>query len=115
MISARRPPVAVPLTFADLCRREPGLAQLAREIRAFTRTPLGDDWCANARWYGYGRYRGMGYRPRLVELIGWWARSIDPVVRSSRAYEVAYHELYALLPDCRRCLCAVWQDGAVVR
>ena len=99
------PDMPARLTFADLCRREPALGQLEREMRAFRRTPLGDDFCANARWYGYGKYRGMGYKPRLVELVGMCARSDDPALRTSDAYDLAYRRLYDLLPDCRQCLC----------
>ena len=106
--AATRPAPADPprrLTWAALVEREPALGQLEREMRAFRRTPLGDDFCANARWYGYGRFRGMGYKPRLVALVGMCARSDDPDLRTSDAYDTAYRRLYGLLPDCRDCGC----------
>jgi hypothetical protein len=93
------------LTFAALAAIEPQLADLEREVRAWARTPLGDDWCANARWYGYGRFKGMGYRARLVALVGWGSRHPDPRLHTSAAYDVAYRRVYALLPDCRECAC----------
>ncbi len=100
------PPPGTPRpTFAQLAALEPDLARLEYEIRAWARTPLGDDWCANARWYGYGRFRGMGYKPRMVELVGIGARGEDPALHTSAAYDVAYRHLYELLPDCRRCTC----------
>ena len=105
---ATRPaPTAPPrrLTWAELVEREPALGQLEREMRAFRRTPRGDDFCANARWYGYGRFRGIGYKPRLVELVGMCARSDDPALRTSDAYDLAYRRLYDLLPDCQQCAC----------
>ena len=106
---ATRPaPPAPPrrLSWPELVEREPSLGQLEREMRAFRRTPLGDDFCANARWYGYGRFRGMGYRARVVALVGMCARSDDPALRTSSAYDTAYRRLYEALPDCRRCGCA---------
>ncbi len=42
----------------------------------------------------------------MVELVGMCARSDDPDLRTSRAYDTAYRHLYELLPDCRACLCA---------
>jgi hypothetical protein len=106
--AATRPaPIAPPrrLSWAELVEREPALGQLEREMRAFRRTPLGDDFCANARWYGYARFKGMGYRARVVALIGWGSRHSDPALHTSAAYEVAYRHLYELLPDCRDCAC----------
>ncbi len=100
------PPPGTPrLTFDQLAALEPGLARLEYEMRAWARTPLGDAWCANARWYGYGRFRGMGYRARLVALVGWGSKHPDARLHSSAAYEVAYRHLYELLPDCRDCGC----------
>jgi hypothetical protein len=93
------------LTWAELATLEPALAQLEREIRAWARTPLGRDFCANARWYGYGRFKGMGYRARVVALVGWGSRHPDPRLRTSDAYDTAYRHLYELLPDCRECAC----------
>ncbi len=45
--------------------------------------------------------------PRLADLrlVGWSAAKEDPVLRSGAAYDAAYETLYALLPDCRNCLC----------
>ena len=47
----------------------------------------------------------MGYKPRMVELVGMCARSDDPALRTSDAYDTAYRRLYELLPNCRQCLC----------
>ena len=100
------PPPGTPrLTFDQLAALEPGLARLEYEIKAWARTPLGDNWCANARWYGYGRFRGFGYRARMVELVGWGSHHPDPRLHTSEAYETAYRRLYELLPNCRQCAC----------
>ena len=48
--AARPAPPAPPrrLSWAELVEREPALGDLEREMRAFRRTPLGPDFCANA-------------------------------------------------------------------
>ncbi len=100
------PPPGTPRpTFAQLAALEPDLARLEYEIKAWARTPLGDDWCRMARWYGFGRFRGMGYRQRMVELVGWGSRHPDPRLHTSDAYEVCYQHLLDLLPECRDCGC----------
>ena len=93
-------------SWEQLVELEPALGKLRREIRALRRTPLGDDFCANARWFGFGKWRGQGYKPRLTEFVGWCAKSADPALRTMAAYQVAYETCYAALPNCRDCACA---------
>lgn len=92
----------VELTFDELVRREPALAELLREVRAVSSK---DDryYCANAVWYGYGQYRRSGLKPRLLQLVGWCARKDDPILRSEKASDLAYHTICNALPDCRDC------------
>jgi hypothetical protein len=100
------PPPGTPrLSFDQLAALEPDLGRLEYEIKAWARTPLGDDWCKFRRWYGYGRFKHMGYRQRVVELVGWASRHPDPRLHTSAAYETAYEHLLGLLPDCRDCGC----------
>ena len=94
------PPGTPPLTFDQLAALEPELAQLEYEIRAWARTPLGPNWCKHARWYGFGRFKGMGYRQRMAALVGWGARHPDPRLHTSRAYETSYFHLLNLWPEC---------------
>lgn len=97
-----RPPATIhetipDLHWDDLVAREPRLADLGRDVRAVT---PGDDphFCANEVW-------AREIKPRLVELVGWGSNSPYAVLRTSRAYEVAYSWLYEQLPPCRDCLC----------
>ena len=100
------PPPGTPrLTFAELAALEPELARLEHEVKAWARTPLGAGWCQYSRWYGYGRFRGMGYRPRVVELVGWASHHPDSCLHTSQAYETCYFHLLGLLPECRDCGC----------
>ena len=97
------------LTWGDLIAREPRLARLRREIRALHRQPLGENWCAGEAWYGYGAWRWSGregFKRRLSALVGTTAERPDPVLRSSKAYDLAYRTLYEALPPCRECACA---------
>jgi hypothetical protein len=44
-------------------------------------------------------------RPVLQTLVGWHARQDDPLLRSIKAYDVAYTRCYEALPGCRDCWC----------
>ncbi len=88
------------LTWKNLCKEEPGLTALAKEVRAIQ--DEGSYFCANAVWFGY-RDTDKGFRNELDDLVGWWAS--NPRLRTSAVYDRAYDHLYSLLPDCRGCLC----------
>ncbi|NLO26616.1 MAG: hypothetical protein GX113_00305 [Actinobacteria bacterium] len=90
------------MTFSELSRREPALAGLLAEARAVS-SKNDPDYCANAVWYGYGQYQHSGLKPRLLQLVGWRACKDDPILRSEKAYDVAYHTICNALPDCRDC------------
>lgn len=70
----------------------PELGDLAGAILAVRG---GAGFCANRAWYERG-----GFRSHLGRLVGWGARHDDPWVRSREAYDLAYHTLYRILPDC---------------
>lgn len=84
-------------TWEDLVKREPRLGALLREARAVT-PPREPNWDVDRVWY-------MQLKPRLLELVGWFAKSDDPVLHTCDAYDVAYHRIYDALPDCRACGC----------
>ena len=92
-------------TWEELAALEPRLADLLAEIR---RERPGPRSCANARWLGYGRWRGMGYKPRMARLVGWYAAGADPRLRTPDADEAAYAARYDALPDCDGCACPAW-------
>jgi hypothetical protein len=81
--------------FRELCAIEPRLTELARDIAAVKDT--GKSFCANQWWYG--KY---GFKARMSGLVGYSAE--NPRLRTSEAYDVAYRQLYRLLPDCRACV-----------
>lgn len=83
-----------------LLRREPELARLQQEVLA-VKDEGGDSFCANRAWY-------ILFELRLKELVGGRAKSDDPLLRSQEAYELSYHRLYGLLPNCRDCICVPW-------
>lgn len=104
------------MTFSMLCSLEPRLRDLERAVTARgSEDGRRPGWCANAAWYGFGRYHGEGFKARLAALVGYHrvgpphGRPADPraeaVLRSSSAYDAATEHLYALLPGCRRCGC----------
>jgi hypothetical protein len=82
--------------FRALCRKEQGLAELEREIRAVRDN--GGRFCANDAWYSDG-----GFNWRLCGLVGRGAAQAE--LRDSTCYDTAYDFLYGLLPDCRGCRC----------
>ncbi len=92
------------VTWADLVRREPRLIPLLTEAVKQHRD-TDSHYCANGKWYGFGKYRDRGLKPRLVRLVGIHAESSDPVLHTSEAYDVAYQRVYDALPNCRDCGC----------
>lgn len=81
------------LTWDELVAREPRLAELRRRIAAVR---AGPDFCANHLWYGR-----RGFKAEMAGLVGMHAESDDAALGTAAAYDVAYHTLYELLPDCR--------------
>ncbi len=93
-------------TWAQLVASEPRLGALLAEARDGQRVDRGR-YCANEAYFGYGRCRGGGIKPRLGRLVGWYAESDDPALRTSDAYDAAYHAIYDAPPACRGCDCPV--------
>lgn len=92
------------LTWATLVKDEPQLKALLAEAKCITDNRSKSSFCANAAWYGYAGWPGL--EPRLVALVGWGRPSEgDPVLHSQEAYDLAYHRIYDVLPDCRNCGC----------
>ncbi len=88
------PEPAVLPTWDELSVLEPRLLQLESWVRRVAReNRANSEWCANAEWYGW-------VKPILVMLVGWNSAHPDPMLRTERAYELAYEYLYELLPDC---------------
>jgi hypothetical protein len=87
------------LTWTVLTEIEPRLLDLERRIKAVKR-PRSGYFCANDWWYGRG-----GFKRDMLRLVGWDARSNDARITTPEAYDLAYHHLYNLLPDCRGCAC----------
>ena len=85
------------MTFAELKKKEPRLAELEQSIRAFANNVKpGESFCANGPWY-------RRFKPNLINLVGFERTDLqeDHVLRSQEAYAIALHHLYNLLPDCQ--------------
>lgn len=56
-----------------------------------------ENFCANGIWF-------ETYKPAIVRRIGWYAPNYAPeILKTERAYEIAYRKLYNALPDCQNC------------
>lgn len=83
------------LTFEQLCQLEPGLKTLYDEVKAISRKG-NPKFCPNSVWYGYGNCEA-GFKYRMSRLVGLHRKPADPVLSSSRAYDVCYAVLYGAL------------------
>jgi hypothetical protein len=92
------------LTWKELAKLEPRLKKLLKEARA-VKDPGGEAFCANAVWYGYGRYSGNGFKERMNRLAGFYAESDNKRLKTMEAHGLVYDKLYSALPNCRKCLC----------
>jgi len=90
------------MTFADLVKIEPALADLEKRIRALSLAQEGKRgrFCANEVWYGWGT---AGFKAGMTALVGFAAAK--PALQTMEAYDTAYRHLQTLLPNCRRCAC----------
>ena len=120
------------LTWASLVEHEPRLNALLADAKSIKDDRSKPNFCANAAWYGYSGWAGL--KRRLLFLVGWnrgmrseGASSLEVVnlatvpvpprvdlaslsedehvLQSPRAYDLAYHRIYGVLPDCRACGC----------
>lgn len=64
----------------------------------------GEWFCANRVFFGYDRRDG-GFAKRITQLVGHYAGTLIPALRTSVAYDAVYDRIYAALPDCRLCGC----------
>jgi hypothetical protein len=93
------------VTWQRLVELEPRLADLYNRARAVRDDKHHSSFCANRVWYGRDNQEG-GLRGQLFKLVGHEvSRHADPRLRTSAAYDVAYHAIYHALPDCRNCGC----------
>ena len=88
-------------TWEQLVKAEPALAALEREIKKVK--PRDPHFCANDCWYG--RRGWIGFKPRLLWLVGWERKDGPDFMRTSATYDLACYYLYDLLPPCRDCTC----------
>jgi hypothetical protein len=94
------------VTWDDLVIMEPELLSLERDITTFSKeNKRKRSFCANWVWYRSVEEGGMGFRERLFPLVGWEARVVNRILNSQTAWDIAYHHLYNLLPNCRNCQC----------
>lgn len=84
------------ILWKQICELEPGLLDLYTEAAAVKDDGKLKRFCANDVW----THR---FKPRLVKLVGWDSKI--ELLQSTTAYDVAYHMVYDVLPDCRNCSC----------
>jgi hypothetical protein len=82
------------MTWQELTTAKPELLDLEAELQTIT-DGGGAAFCANAVWYGFGQYKGNGFKARVLALVDYGA-----------GYDDAAAHLYAQLPGCRNCNCA---------
>jgi hypothetical protein len=94
-LSAGRDPKQ--LSFGQVAGMEPMVLELYRQA-SLVAADGNDSFCANELWYGF-------FQPRLNKIIGWDREQGPDVLRSCRAWDVSFKEIYSALPDCRNCGC----------
>ena len=82
--------------FLAYTKFEPRLIDLEKKIKAHSAENASNKnpYCANYAWAGRD-----GFKCEMLPLVGW--KSDVPELKNSYAYDVVYHYLYHLLPDCR--------------
>ena len=86
------------ISWDELVELEQDLHWMLEAIRLIRRPKAPASFCANMIWYGC-------FKQRMMQLVGKTCRRKNAALRSSAAYDTAYHKLYDALPDCRNCGC----------
>jgi hypothetical protein len=82
------------MTFAQMKKLEPKLTELETLVKSFDRQS-----CTISFWY-------REIKPPLLHIIGWGrGDNPDDPLATSKAYNLAYGYLFALLPDCNPTSC----------
>lgn len=91
-------------------RLDPRINELLKEAQDQCDTGAGDYYCANAIWFGYEQYEGLGLKERLCDLVGWErvSKQYMGVLGGHEAYDIAYAKIYDALPDCRGGCGCMW-------
>lgn len=87
-------------TWNELVEKEPRLNDLLRKAKEIKDPGPSKkkSFCANKIWRDEFKWQ-------VEELVGWYAKKPDPLLSSSKAYDVAYQTIYGELPACRNCYC----------
>ena len=92
-----------------LIRLEPCLLALLKAAEAIRDDKTKPGFCANEIWYHGsnqdGSKRVHSLKWELCQLVGYYAQSPLPELRTPDAYDIAYETIYKALPDCRNCWC----------
>lgn len=83
-----------------LCQIEPRLKELYERAKAVKDDPASSWFCPQSVWGGY-----TGLRAEMTALVGWHAKTQNPMLRTCEAYMSAYRVIYGALPRCRNCTC----------
>lgn len=87
----------------EIALLEPQVLVLVREAAAIQDDGAADGFCANDVFYGHHGRRS--FKRAISRLVGWYAESNHPRLRSEQAYDVVFDAVYSALPDCRDCTC----------
>ena len=85
------------MTWKELSKLEPRLKNFERQIKQIKDDKRNSSFCANRVW---GEYKYT-----LRSLVGYWADTDIPELKTNEAYDIARQHLYDLLPNCRNCGC----------
>ena len=92
----------VKLTWELLVELEPRLTTLHEKAKSI-RTQR-ESFCANEVWHEH-------FCDAIDELVGVWVvEDVDPLLRTREANSLARFVIFNSLPDCRGCLCCVFND-----
>lgn len=85
------------LTWNKIIKYEPRLLDLYKRAKNIKDDNTSATFCQLEIWYAE-------FKPALLYLVGWSAKNL--AVKSSEAYDTAYHKVLDAIPPCRGdCMC----------
>ena len=84
------------MTYDELCELEPELISLLERAKV----SKSDD--PVARFCGYGKHFGRGFKRHVTRLVGWDRKTGLETLQSIEAYELVYETILSAVEDASR-------------
>lgn len=95
-------------SFEQLCEVNPEIKKLLHEAETIRPGP---NFCSNECYYGRGAFKNRGFKKRILNIVGWEAKTNHKLLISPEAYDVVTNAIWQALPPCsENCGCIIMRS-----